>query len=216
MQISSCGKLAGNPFFARENRLIVEEQNINGEDGCLIICLNCLIMEVTLGWNRIRAFVFDMDGVLTDGTVIVQNDGQWIRRMHIRDGYALQLAVRQGYRVAVISGSDAPPVTERLKVLGIYDISMKVKDKKSALADFVSRTGIDYHEILFMGDDVPDIAAMKTCGIAACPADAAIDVIDIANHVSIYTGGNGCVREVIERVLRSQDRWEDVSLIRSL
>lgn len=173
-------------------------------------------MEEKLEWNRIRAFVFDMDGVLTDGMIIVQNDGQWIRRMHIRDGYALQLAVRQGYRVAVISGSDAPPVTERLKVLGVQDIYMNVRDKKSALSEFVSKYGIDYQEILFMGDDVPDVTAMKTCGIAACPADAALDVIGIANHVSTLNGGTGCVREVIERVLRSQDRWSDVLHIRSL
>lgn len=166
--------------------------------------------------KRIRAFVFDMDGVLTDGTVLVQGDGQWIRRMHIRDGYALQLAVKQGYRIAVISGSDAPPVTERLTVLGVHDVFMKSRDKRIALAEFITRHDLSHDEVMFMGDDVPDIHAMKLCGIAACPADAATDVAGISDLVTKAKGGEGCVREVIEHVLRLQGRWLDDDHIRSL
>ena len=166
--------------------------------------------------ERVRAFVFDMDGVLTDGTLWLPGDGQWVRRMHIRDGYAIQLAVRKGYRVCVISGSDAPPVTERLSRLGVKEVHMMVKDKRAVLRDFLGRAGISPEEVLYMGDDVPDIAVMKTCGVAACPHDAASDVLVVAQYVSPLNGGAGCVRDVIERVLRLHDQWNDADHVQSL
>lgn len=166
--------------------------------------------------ERVRAFVFDMDGVLTDGTLWLPGDGQWVRRMHIRDGYAIQLAVRKGYRVCVISGSDAPPVSERLSRLGVGEVHMMVKDKRTVLQDFMQRTGISAEQVLYMGDDVPDISVMKICGIAACPHDAAQDVMSVAQYVSPLNGGAGCVRDVIERVLRQQDQWYDEHFVQSL
>ena len=166
--------------------------------------------------ERIRAFVFDMDGVLTDGTLWLPGDGQWVRRMDVRAGYAIQLAVRKGYRVCVICGPDAPPVTERLSRLGVTEVHMMVKDKHAVLRDFLERAGISPEEVLYMGDDVPDIAVMKTCGVAACPHDAASDVLVVAKYVSPLNGGGGCVRDVIERVLRLHDQWNDADHVQSL
>ena len=166
--------------------------------------------------EQVKGFVFDMDGVLTDATIWLHGDGSWVRRMHIRDGYALQLAVRKGYPVCVISGSDAPPVTERLNRLGVSEVHMGVRDKSEVLDAFLNRCGLRADEVLFMGDDVPDMAAMRKCGVSACPQDAARDVLSIADYVSPITGGAGCVRDVIELVLRLHDRWNDDAQLQSL
>lgn len=166
--------------------------------------------------EQVKGFVFDMDGVLTDATIWLHGDGSWVRRMHIRDGYALQLAVRKGYPVCVISGSDAPPVTERLNRLGVSEVHMGVRDKSEVLDAFLNRCGLRADEVLFMGDDVPDMAAMRKCGVSACPHDAARDVLSLADYVSPIPGGAGCVRDVIERVLRLHDRWNDDAQLQSL
>jgi 3-deoxy-D-manno-octulosonate 8-phosphate phosphatase (KDO 8-P phosphatase) len=167
-------------------------------------------------FERVRAFVFDMDGVLTDGTLWIHGDGQWVRRMHIKDGYALQLAVKRGYLVCVISGSDAPPVTERLKMLGVEEIHMQVRDKRTALKDILSRRDISAEQVLYMGDDIPDLAVMKISGLSACPHNAVSDVLAIADYISPVNGGDGCVRDVIERVLRVQGLWNDGDSLQSL
>lgn len=173
-------------------------------------------MSLLTSFEQIRAFVFDMDGVLTDGTLFMHGDGQWVRRMHIKDGYALQLAVKKGFQVCVISGSDAPPVTERLSKLGVKEVHMQVVDKRKALQGFLDRSGLSAEQVLYMGDDMPDITVMKLCGISACPHDAASDVLSIAQYVSPVKGGEGCVRDVIESVLRIQDRWHDNDHLQSL
>jgi 3-deoxy-D-manno-octulosonate 8-phosphate phosphatase (KDO 8-P phosphatase) len=167
-------------------------------------------------FEGVRAFVFDMDGVLTDGTLWIHGDGQWVRRMHIKDGYALQLAVKRGYLVCVISGSDAPPVTERLTMLGVEEIHMQVRDKRTALEDILARRDISAEQVLYMGDDIPDLAVMKFSGLSACPHDAASDVLTIADYISPVNGGEGCVRDVIERVLRLHGVWNDGDSLQSL
>lgn len=163
----------------------------------------------------IRAFVFDMDGVLTDGGLWLMESGEWIRRMHIRDGYALQLAVRKGYPVAVVSGSASKPVELRMKKLGVTDLYMGVDDKVSCLTALMAAWGMPPEAVLFMGDDVPDLQAISMAGLGCCPSDASSDVKDISSYVSSHRGGEGCVRDVIERVLRCRGDWNSIGGIRS-
>lgn len=164
-------------------------------------------MNVLSRLRFIKTFVFDMDGVLTDGTLIIENENKWLRKMNIKDGYALQLAVKCGYRIAVISGSDAPPVKERLFNLGIKDVFMNVGDKENLLKNYLLENGLEASETLFMGDDIPDYQCMLIAGFASCPADAATEIKKISSYISPLGGGEGCVRDVIEKVLKLNDHW---------
>ncbi|HEY5463758.1 MAG TPA: HAD hydrolase family protein [Hanamia sp.] len=164
-------------------------------------------MNILSRLQLIKTFVFDMDGVLTDGNVLVDSDNNWLRQMNIRDGYALQLAVRLGFGVIVISGSDSLYVRQRLNELGITDVFMNVKNKEEFLKDIAFKKEIRLDEILYMGDDIPDYHGMKIAGIAACPADAAFEIKEIASYISPLAGGKGCVREVIEKVLKLNNKW---------
>lgn len=148
-----------------------------------------------------------MDGVLTDGTLLILPDGEHARTMHIKDGYALQLAVKAGYHVVVISGSYSKPCTERLAYLGIQDVFMKVKNKEDVLAQYMLNHQLQAHEVLFMGDDIPDHAVMQLCSLPCCPADAVPEIKAIARYISPFKGGYGCVRDVIEKVMRVQKTW---------
>ena len=158
-------------------------------------------------FNNIRFFVFDVDGVLTDGTVLVLENGLQARRMSIRDGFALQLAVKRGYGIKVISGSNASPVVDRLNKLGISDITMGVLDKGKLLEQFMKDHKIAAETLLYMGDDLPDIPAMKLAGLAACPSDAAHEIRELAHYISPFSGGKACVRDVIEKVLKLRGHW---------
>lgn len=155
----------------------------------------------------IKTFVFDMDGVLTDGGLLIDDTDQWLRRMHVRDGYAIQLAVQSGFNVIVISGSNSPQVTERLKKLGIENVFMKVTEKAKFLREFAYRNNLTLGEMLFMGDDIPDYECMQLVGFACCPADAAPEILDICKYISPYKGGDGCVRDIIEKVLKLNNKW---------
>ncbi len=148
-----------------------------------------------------------MDGVLTDGNLLIDQNNNWLRKMNIKDGYALQLAIKNGYRIVVISGSDAPPVTERLNKLGITDVFMKVTDKKSMLINYLSENGLSESETLYMGDDIPDYECMTIAGFACCPADAAVEIKKISSYISPLGGGYGCVRDVIEKVMKLNNSW---------
>lgn len=150
----------------------------------------------------------DVDGVLTDGTIYVFEDGEQVRRMNIRDGFALQLAVKRGYRILVISGSNSPAVITRLKRLGITDIFMNVLDKRAAILQYMADHHLKKEEVLFMGDDVPDYMAMQTAGLSCAPSDAALEIRKVAVYICNAAGGQGCVREVIEKVLKLNDHWE--------
>lgn len=158
-------------------------------------------------FSKIKTFVFDVDGVLTDGTLLVMPGGEMVRRMNIKDGYALQLAVKQGYRVAIISGGISMPVKERLEKLGVRDVKMGVADKKAVLLEYLSSVGAQPSETLFMGDDMPDIEAMQQCGMPCCPADACAEVKAISLYISPVAGGFGCGRDVIEKVMKLHGRW---------
>lgn len=159
-------------------------------------------------FQSIRHFIFDIDGVLTDGTIFVMPGGEQVRRMNIKDGYALQLAHRMGYSISIVSGSDRSGVEDRLHKLGIKDVHFSVTDKAGFLLARMNEMGWDPTLTLYMGDDLPDLPAMSLVGIPACPKDAASEVLSAAKYISPYTGGMGCVRDVIEQVLRLKGHWE--------
>lgn len=157
--------------------------------------------------SRIRAFVFDVDGVLSMNNISIGHDGQPQRTANIKDGYALQLAVKSGLKVAIITGGRSNAVRERYMGLGITDIIQGVSVKVDAYSEWLLREGLKEDEVLYMGDDIPDYEAMSRCGLPACPADAAPEIRDIARYISPMCGGMGCVRDVIEQVLRAQGLW---------
>jgi 3-deoxy-D-manno-octulosonate 8-phosphate phosphatase (KDO 8-P phosphatase) len=156
----------------------------------------------------VTTFVLDVDGVLTDGTVYVFDDGQQVRRMSIKDGFALQLAIKKGYRILVISGGTSDAVAGRLHKLGITDIFMNVHDKRSVLLQYMSDHNLKRNQVLFMGDDIPDYMAMLEVGLPCAPADAAPEIKKVSVYISHKEGGKGCVREVIEKVLKLNGHWE--------
>jgi 3-deoxy-D-manno-octulosonate 8-phosphate phosphatase (KDO 8-P phosphatase) len=164
-------------------------------------------MSILDQFKQVKTFVFDVDGVLTDGTLLVF-ENEFIRRMHIKDGFALQLAVKKGYRVAVISGSNSGPVTARLNKLGVQDVFMQVTHKKEKLSEYIQQHGLSWKETLFMGDDIPDYEVMQLVGMPCAPADAVAEIKGIAKYISTVPGGMGCVRDVIEKVLKLNDHWE--------
>ncbi|SFN37223.1 3-deoxy-D-manno-octulosonate 8-phosphate phosphatase (KDO 8-P phosphatase) [Chitinophaga sp. YR627] len=164
-------------------------------------------MNILALFKPVSTFVFDVDGVLTDGTVQLLPNGEQSRRMNIKDGYALQLAVKKGYRVVIISGGKSESVVSRLQGLGIKDIYTGVLDKQEKLQDYAFENDLKWEEILFMGDDIPDYRAMQLVGLPVCPADAVPEIKSICRYVSPVNGGFGCVREVIEKVLKLNDHW---------
>ena len=158
--------------------------------------------------NNVKAFVFDVDGVLTDGSLILMPDGEQIRKMNIKDGYAMQLAVKKGYKIAIITGAKSEAVRKRLNGLGIQDVYLGIENKKDSLDEFLLTYQLSYEDILYMGDDMPDYEVMKLSGIPCCPADAANDIKPLCIYVSDKKGGKGCVRDVIEQVLKVQGKWK--------
>jgi len=172
-------------------------------------------MSLLERFQKIKLFVFDIDGVLTDGSLYVFADGEQVRKMNIKDGFALQLAVKKGYSVLVISGAFSDGVARRLEKLGITDVFMKVDDKKELLANYVAEKKILAEQVLYMGDDIPDYQVMKMAGLACAPADAMPEIKSIAHYIAIKNGGEGCVREVIEKVLKINSHWEVLTDVRS-
>jgi 3-deoxy-D-manno-octulosonate 8-phosphate phosphatase (KDO 8-P phosphatase) len=165
-------------------------------------------MSVLEKFKSIRTFVFDVDGVMTDGTVHVFETGEQVRRMSTRDGYSLQLAVKNGYRVVVISGGLSEGVRQRLHYLGIKDIFLDIHDKVAVLRKYAQDHGLNENDMLYMGDDIPDFHPMQYVGLACAPADAAPEIRHIAAYISSFNGGQGCVRDVIEKVLKLNGQWE--------
>jgi len=165
------------------------------------------MMNVLERFKKISTFIFDIDGVLTDGTVLVLENELQARRMHIKDGFALQMAVKNGYRVKIISGGSSPEVVMRLHKLGVEDVNLSVIDKSSFLTEYMAENELNKEEVLYMGDDIPDIPAMAVVGLACCPADAVIEVKEVAQYISPLNGGFACVRDVIEKVLKVNNHW---------
>lgn len=159
--------------------------------------------------NGIRAFVLDVDGVLTDSSVLITTTGEVLRTMNIRDGYAIREAVQQGFRVAVISGGSNEGVRKRLESLGVTDIKLGVPDKLESFRNLLERYGLEASSVLYMGDDIPDFPAMQLAGLAACPQDAAPEIKAVCTYVSHRNGGHGAARDVIEQVLKVQGKWMD-------
>jgi 3-deoxy-D-manno-octulosonate 8-phosphate phosphatase (KDO 8-P phosphatase) len=157
--------------------------------------------------SKITTFIFDVDGVLTDGSVVLFPDGEQVRTMNIKDGFALQLAVKKGYKIAIISGGKSEAVKKRLQGLGIFDIYMGQSDKLDAYLELLSIYNLQPDEIAYMGDDLPDYQILEKVALKTCPADAANEILGLANYVSPYKGGEGCVRDIIEKVMRAQDKW---------
>jgi 3-deoxy-D-manno-octulosonate 8-phosphate phosphatase (KDO 8-P phosphatase) len=164
-------------------------------------------MNILEHFGRIRAFIFDVDGVLTDNSLFITEDGQLLRTMNARDGYAMQLAIKKGYPLAIITGGRSEGVAKRLHGLGIKDVYSAVSDKLPVFEDWVARQGLDYDEVLYMGDDMPDIPPMLRTGLPCAPYDACPQVLQKARYISQHKGGNGCVRDVIEKVLTLQGNW---------
>lgn len=157
--------------------------------------------------NHIKTVILDVDGVLTDNSLILLPTGEMVRTMNCRDGYAIKLALKQGIKIAVITGGNDQAVVERLKYLGIYDIYVNANDKIDAFEDLVFSYGLNPDEIAYMGDDYPDIAVMNKVGLACCPNDACMDVRKIAEYISPENGGKGCVRDLLEQILKVQNKW---------
>lgn len=158
--------------------------------------------------HAITTFLFDVDGVLTDGFVLALPDGNMVRRLHSKDGYALQLAVRLGYRIGIISGGYSPGVEQRFQNLGLQDVHFGVPYKLPVYEALKAKHGLQDEEILYLADDIPDVEILQRVGIPAAPADAAEDVLKLVPWVTTKPGGQGCVREVIETVLKAQSRWD--------
>tara|TARA_B100001057_G_C22625599_1_gene862340 strand:+ start:206 stop:712 length:507 start_codon:yes stop_codon:yes gene_type:complete len=157
--------------------------------------------------NSIKAFIFDIDGVLTNGKILITSKGDMYREMDTKDGFAIKYALNKGFKIAIISGGKDKGLEIRLQDLGIKNIFLGFTDKERPFNDFIKNEDIKPNDILYMGDDIPDIKIMKKVLLATCPNDAVIDVKEISDYVSPKNGGQGCVREIIEQVLRVQNKW---------
>lgn len=166
-------------------------------------------MKLLQLFKKITTFVFDVDGVLTDGTLTILPNGVMARKMNVKDGYALQLAIKKGYKIAIISGGNSEEVTDRLNKLGIDEVYMRVLDKESVLSSYLQKHHLSWEEVLYMGDDIPDMIVMKKAGIACCPLDAVEEIKEISAYISPLNGGFGCCRDVIEKVMKLRGNWNE-------
>ncbi|MBI3883678.1 MAG: UbiA family prenyltransferase [Sphingobacteriales bacterium] len=166
-------------------------------------------MNILELFKTVKTFVFDVDGVLASDILLVLSGGELARNMNSKDGYALQLAVKQGYRVVIISGGKSTSVKDRLVRLGVNDVYLDITNKKEKLQEYVFQHELRWDEILYMGDDIPDAICMQMVGLSCCPADAAIEIRQISQYISPLKGGKGCARDVIEKVLKLQGLWID-------
>lgn len=157
--------------------------------------------------TNVNTFIFDYDGVMTDGKLMLQHDGQPLRSANVKDGYALQLAVRLGYRVVIISGGISKSVENRFESLRVKDVFLGISNKNEVFEKYIKDNNLDPENIVYMGDDIPDFRVMRKVGVPVCPADAVEEIKDISIYISDKTGGHGCVRDIIEQVLKVQGKW---------
>jgi 3-deoxy-D-manno-octulosonate 8-phosphate phosphatase (KDO 8-P phosphatase) len=172
-------------------------------------------MSLLNEFKKVKCFAFDVDGVLTDGSILLMDDGGMLRSMNTKDGYALQLAVKKGYHIIVISGGGNEGVKQRLNKLGIMEVHINAENKHWVLTDYLTSNNLLPEDALFMGDDIPDYEAMKLCGLPCCPVDAVPEVKSISKYISVLGGGKGCVRDVIEKVLKMNGHWHTDTSIAS-
>ncbi|MBU3715019.1 MAG: HAD-IIIA family hydrolase [Ferruginibacter sp.] len=173
-------------------------------------------MNLLQQFKPIKLFALDVDGVLTNGNLLLLSDGQMARTMNIRDGFALQLAVKKGYHFLIITGGKDTAVQNRLQKLGIKNVFLGVTDKSSVLLEYVQKNNLNKEEVLFMGDDLPDLKVMQMSGLPCCPADACPEIKAVSLYISSLNGGEGCVRDVIEKVLKLNGHWDDDSNVAAI
>ncbi len=164
--------------------------------------------------SKIKGFLFDVDGVLSHNVQNLSPEGDPIRTSNMKDGYAIMYALRSGYPIGIITGGITKETRARLERLGIAHIYMGTLDKVPCMLDFLSKTGLTADEVLYMGDDIPDYNVMTKVGMPVCPNDASPEIKEVSVYISHRNGGEGCVRDVIEQVMRSQEKWchpEDIN-----
>ncbi len=159
--------------------------------------------------STIKAFVFDIDGVLSSSMVPLYPNGEPMRTANIKDGYAIQFAIKKGFIVAIISGAKTEAIKVRFSGLGIKDLYLAAKDKTICLKELLENNNLHADEVLYMGDDIPDYEVMKMVGVPVCPADAVPEIKSVSCYISHAKGGEGCARDVIEQVLKAQNKWMD-------
>lgn len=157
--------------------------------------------------KQITTLVFDVDGVMNEGKVILSSSGEMVRTMNTRDGFALRYALKKGFNICIITAGNSPMVKDRLNYLGIKDVFLEVNNKLEVLKNYCNQNNINIDDVLYVGDDIPDFECIKAAGIGACPKDAANEIRIISDYISHFKGGEGCVREIIEQVMKEQKIW---------
>jgi 3-deoxy-D-manno-octulosonate 8-phosphate phosphatase (KDO 8-P phosphatase) len=166
-------------------------------------------MTLQQKFSQIKALAFDVDGVLSCDTIPLHPNGEPMRTVNTKDGYALQLAVKKGFPVAIITGAQTNALLIRFDTLGIHDVYLKARQKVPVFQEFLQKYNLKAEEVLYMGDDIPDYEVMKMAGLSACPVDAVPEIRAIADYVSPLEGGRGCGRDVVEQILKAQGKWLD-------
>ena len=159
--------------------------------------------------HKVNTFIFDVDGVLTNGMLTIMPDGELVRHMNVKDGYAMKLALSKGFKICIISGGTNPAVKSRLAALGIEDIYLGAHDKIKQYNEILKKYNLNPENILYMGDDIPDLPVMQKVGMPCCPNDAVPEVQGVSKYISNIKGGEGCVRDVIEQVLKVHGKWNN-------
>lgn len=165
-------------------------------------------MNVLEQFAPIRTLIFDIDGVLTNSQILATEEGHLLRSVNIKDGYAIQLAIKKGYNIWIISGGTSDAMKTRFENLGMKEVHIRVKDKKALLQELMTKHNTNAAEMLYMGDDIPDYGVMKLAGLPVCPADACPEIKEVSKYISPVQGGMGCVRDVLEKVLRLNGDWD--------
>lgn len=163
--------------------------------------------SILQAFSKVTTLFFDVDGVLSDGTVLVPETGEQIRRFNIKDGYAINRAVKEGLNIIIISAGQNEGVRKRLEYLGVKEINLAVPNKKELMQSYLDKLNLSWEEVLYMGDDIPDYEVMSQVGIPVCPNDAAQDILALSKYVSPFNGGQGAVRDVLEKILKIQGKW---------
>lgn len=166
-------------------------------------------MALLQKFAQIRLVVLDVDGVLTNGSLLVMPGGEMLRTMNVYDGYAMQLAIKRGLQIIVVTGGDSEAVRARLQKLGIENVHTKCLDKAALVASVLQEQQISWEHVAVLGDDIPDLTCMQHAGLACCPANAVKEIKDVSHYISNTGGGNGFVREVLEKILKLQHKWDD-------
>ncbi|MBR2254159.1 MAG: HAD hydrolase-like protein [Prevotella sp.] len=157
--------------------------------------------------TSVKAIIFDVDGVLSLSTIQMSPAGLPVRTVNIKDGYAIQLAIKMGMKIAIISGGTDPSIEERYRKLGMTDIFMSCSTKIQVLNQYLADNHLSADEVIYVGDDIPDYEIMKVVGCPCCPVDACSDIKEISTYISPYEGGKGCARDIIEQILRAKGLW---------